>query len=70
MESTLYADRTRAHVEAADLTLIFSRGPLTGGSLLTQQVAEEFGKPCVHINLLETADLFQTLEINCCSRDP
>jgi hypothetical protein len=39
-----YSSRTRANVEAADLTLIFSHGPLTGGSLLTQQFAEELGK--------------------------
>ena len=46
-----YSERTKANVADADLTLIFSHGPLTGGSLLTQQFAEELGKPCVHMDL-------------------
>jgi len=73
MESESYSKRTKANVEAADMTLIFSHGSLSGGSLLTQQFAEELGKPCVHIDLLEKfqplepaepgrAWLFQTLE--------
>jgi len=53
MEEVDYPARTRANVVAADLTLVFSHGPLTGGSLLTQQFAEELGKPCVHIDLSE-----------------
>ena len=57
-----YPSRTKANVEAADLTLIFSRGPLRGGSLLTQKFAQELGKPCVHIDLLEYSDIFQALE--------
>jgi len=52
-DSGEYPVRTQANVEAADLTLIFSHGPLTGGSLLTRQFAEELGKPCVHIDLSE-----------------
>jgi len=59
MEDVDYPARTRANVAAADLTLILSNGPLTGGSLLTQQFAEELGKPCVHIDLNEN---FQPLE--------
>ncbi len=62
MVSESYSARTKANVEAADLTLIFSHGPLTGGSLLTQQFAEELGKPCAHIDLLEHPDIFQCLE--------
>jgi DNA-binding transcriptional ArsR family regulator len=53
METGNYAARTLANVDAADLTLIFSHGPLSGGSLLTQQFAEKAGKPCVHIDLNE-----------------
>jgi len=59
MESESYSERTEANVKEADLTLIFSHGPLTGGSLLTQEFAEELGKPCVHIDLSES---FQCLE--------
>lgn len=62
MESASYSERTKANVEAADLTLIFSHGPLSGGSLLTQQFAEELGKPCVHMDLSAGADVFQALE--------
>lgn len=51
METESYSERTKANVADADLTLIFSHGPLTGGSLLTQQFAEELGKPCVHMDL-------------------
>ena len=50
-EEADYPVRTRANVEAADLTLIFSRGPLTGGSLLTLEFAKAARKPCVHMNL-------------------
>ena len=50
-ESPSYSLRTRRNVEDSDLTLICSHGPLTGGSLLTQQFAEELGKSCVHIDL-------------------
>lgn len=50
-ESDRYAERTRKNVEDSDCTLIFSHGALSGGSLLTQQFAEELGKPCVHIGL-------------------
>ncbi len=59
METESYSERTRANVEAADLTLIFSHGSLTGGSLLTQEFAEELGKPCLHIDLFKK---FQPLE--------
>ncbi len=53
METEDYSARTLANVNAADLTLIFSHGPLSGGSLLTQQFAAAAGKPCVHIDLNE-----------------
>ena len=51
METESYSERTRANVADSDATLIFSHGPLTGGSLLTQQFAEELGRPCIHIDL-------------------
>jgi len=61
-DSELYPVRTRMNVEAADLTLILSRGPLTGGSLLTLEFAKAAKKPCVHVDLLEFQDVFQGLE--------
>lgn len=44
-ESTDPAERTRLNVEHSDKTLILTRGPLTGGTALTAEVAEELGKP-------------------------
>ncbi|MCF8110973.1 MAG: putative molybdenum carrier protein [Desulfobacteraceae bacterium] len=46
-----YPARTEKNVEDSDGTLIISRGELTGGSLLTRQMAEKHAKPCLHINL-------------------
>ena len=51
LDSASYPKRTRANVQEADLTLIFSHGPLSGGSLLTRRVASTLKKPCVHIDL-------------------
>ncbi len=52
-----YPVRTRMNVEAADLTLLFSHGPLTGGSLLTLEFAKASKKLCVHVDLLEFQDV-------------
>ncbi|MCF8025325.1 MAG: putative molybdenum carrier protein [Desulfobacteraceae bacterium] len=46
-----YVQRTEKNVEDSDGTLIVSRGELTGGSLLTWQMAEKHAKPCLHVNL-------------------
>lgn len=45
-ESTGYRQRTRRNVSDSDGTLIFNRGELTGGTLLTQTLARKLGKPC------------------------
>jgi len=45
-----------------DLTLIFSRGPLFGGSLLTQDFAAEAGKPFIHIDLRKQESVCQSLQ--------
>lgn len=50
-ESEHYPERTRANAAEADVTLIFSHGPLTGGSLLTRELADELNRPCVHVDL-------------------
>lgn len=62
-ESNAYSVRTRMNVERADITLIFTHGPLTGGSLLTQEFAAALSRPCAHVDLLKEYDLFQTLEM-------
>jgi predicted Rossmann fold nucleotide-binding protein DprA/Smf involved in DNA uptake len=40
-----YAERTRRNVAAADATLILAHAPLAGGTRLTQQAAQQLGKP-------------------------
>jgi len=50
-ESADYSERTAANVRDSDGTLIISRGPLTGGSLHTREVADELGRPCLHLDL-------------------
>jgi hypothetical protein len=46
-----YAMRTKQNVLDSDGTLIVSHGHLTGGSALTQFIAEEYKIPCLHIDL-------------------
>ena len=55
-----YAERTERNVEEGDGTLIVSRGPLTGGSLLTQGLARKHRKPSLHVDLGEERDLRDT----------
>lgn len=49
--SSVYAERTGKNVLEADGTLIFSHGPLTGGSELTRQIADRNGRHCLHADL-------------------
>eukprot|EP00831_Metopus_contortus_P019713 TRINITY_DN18581_c0_g1_i1.p2 TRINITY_DN18581_c0_g1~~TRINITY_DN18581_c0_g1_i1.p2 ORF type:complete len:195 (-),score=29.67 TRINITY_DN18581_c0_g1_i1:111-695(-) len=46
-----YPKRTEQNVKDSHATLIITRGPLTGGSLLTKKLALRHRKPCTHINL-------------------
>jgi len=46
-----YPPRTEKNVVSAEATVIFSHGPLSGGTLLTQQMAEHHGRPCLHVDL-------------------
>lgn len=50
-ESADFSERTAANVRDSDATLIISRGPLTGGSLYTREVADRLGRPCLHVDL-------------------
>ena len=58
MDATDYPTRTRQNIIDSDGTLIVSRGPLTGGSKLTDTFARELNKPNLHINLLNQ-DIFE-----------
>ncbi len=49
--STKYAIRTWKNVLDSDATLILCRGPLTGGTQLTYQLAQRYGKPCLVVDL-------------------
>ena len=50
-----YLVRTRLNVRHSSATVVFTFGPLTGGSFKTKQFCTEHGKPCLHIDL-ETED--------------
>jgi len=50
-DSRKLALRTEWNVRDADATLILSRGKLSGGSALTQRLAQRYGKPCLHADL-------------------
>ena len=51
MPTASYPKRTEKNVEDSDGTVIFTRGPLTGGSALTASFSVEHGKPWLHIDL-------------------
>jgi hypothetical protein len=42
--------RTELNARDSDATLIFSRGPLFGGSAYTEEMARKHGKPCLHFD--------------------
>ena len=46
-----YAERTSRNVIDSDGTLILAIGALHGGTLLTAQLAEKSGKPCLVVDL-------------------
>ncbi len=50
-DSTNYPDRTEKNVLEADGTLIISRGPLSGGSEFTREMAVRHNRPWLHIDL-------------------
>jgi hypothetical protein len=43
--------RTRANVQDSDGTVVFTQGPLRGGSRLTADHAAKLRKPCLHLDL-------------------
>ncbi len=45
-----FSERTAANVRDSDGTLIISRGPLSGGSLYTGEVADRLGRKCLHVD--------------------
>ena len=57
------AFRTALNVRDSDATLILSHGPLTGGSLLTLQVATRARKPVLHFDLDKVAPAAAAAEL-------
>lgn len=51
LASPSYPARTRKNVVDGDATLIITRGELRGGSALTAAIAEECGKPWLHVDI-------------------
>ena len=51
MQTSDYSKRTEKNILAADGTLIVSHGRLTGGSALTQFLAEKHKKPSIHVDM-------------------
>ena len=49
-ESADPAQRTRLNVRDSDGTLIIARRPLSGGTALTQRIAEAMGRPCLVVD--------------------
>jgi hypothetical protein len=46
-----YVVRTEANVVDSDVTLVFSYGELTGGSLYTAEMCQVHARPCLHVDL-------------------
>jgi len=54
MPTTSYPKRTEQNVIDSDGTLILSHGKLTGGSALTETMAEKHHRSCIHIDFNKT----------------
>ncbi len=54
MPTGSYPERTEQNVIDSDGTVIISHGELTGGSKLTDKLAEKHYRPCLHVNLNKT----------------
>ena len=57
-----YLVRTRLNAQHSSATVIFTFGPLTGGSMKTRQFCEEYKKPWMHIDLKKKAKALEFLE--------
>ncbi|MBW2585162.1 MAG: putative molybdenum carrier protein [Deltaproteobacteria bacterium] len=63
-ESSSYTERTEKNVMDADGTLIISRGPLTGGSEYTREMALKHDRSWLHIDLSQSAAFQAVTTIN------
>jgi hypothetical protein len=51
MPSKSYPKRTEKNIVDSEGTVIVSHGKMTGGTLLTWELAKKHSKPCLHIDL-------------------
>jgi len=63
MVSSEYLPRTKANVFDSDATVIFTYGPLSGGSLKTATYAHHLEKPWHEVDLLHTTPKQAVIEI-------
>lgn len=69
MPTDSYPKRTEQNVKESHATLIITRGPLTGGSLLTKKLAASHKKPCAHINLMNMDEFEAAVVLNSFIKD-
>ncbi len=64
MPTDSYEKRTEQNVIDSDGTVIISHGRLTGGSKLTQELAEKYDRACFHVDMNETSAFIAVSKIN------
>ncbi|MCG6912123.1 MAG: putative molybdenum carrier protein [Deltaproteobacteria bacterium] len=64
MPTGSYPERTKKNIREADGTLIFSHGPLTGGSEFTRKMAVKYMKPLLHIDFYKMIPFDAAVTIN------
>ena len=64
MPTESYPKRTEQNIIDSKGTVIISHGKLTGGSKLTQGLANKHNRPCLHIDLNETPAFIASSKIN------
>jgi len=69
MDTADYAARTRRNVVDSDGTVVLARGPLRGGSLLTQKLALQEGRPCCHVDFLAMEEFEGAVLLNSFVKD-
>ena len=57
-----YLVRTRLNAQNSSATVIFTFGPLSGGSMKTRQFCEEYKKPWMHVDLRKNVKHTEFLE--------
>ncbi len=63
LDTSSYPKRTEKNIQAADGTVIITRGILTGGSKLTEKLALKHGKSLCVVNLNEISEFQASLRI-------